>query len=80
MEKNLNKDNFNKKENKENEELSRRSFLKKLAIFGAGSAILGTAGIFSYFKNKENESSEIERRNITSKELEKKSSKIRFLV
>ncbi len=79
MEKNLNKDNFNKKENKENEELSRRSFLKKLAIFGAGSAILGTAGVLSYFKNKESESSDIERKNITSEELIKKVPKLEFL-
>lgn len=80
MEKNFNKNNFNNnKNNKENTELSRRSFLKKLAILGAGSAILGTAGIFSYFKNKENESSEIERKNITSKELEKKVPKLDFL-
>lgn len=58
MEKDLNKnkkDNFNKETNNN---LSRRSFLKRLAMLAAGSTILGTAGIYSYLENKDDKKEE----------------------
>lgn len=81
MEKNFNKDNFQNKNNKKDDkELSRRDFLKKIAILGAGSAILGTAGIFSYFKKRKSESeSVIKRESISSNELIRTVPKLDFL-